>query len=340
MYPRLFFVCAHVLKWIEVSITREYKKGGYQVAKSSYQLRTPLTKTWADVEVPLTNSDGFGFKKPIAVGTLLIYLLALMMGFCIVSMSDVFKRAGLLCQIAFFIIWCLLVWLLMRTDDTNTHQYSYLPVMLGYYPRDKREVIVRKTTPASVFQSVTGIRKIGDNASVDDATGSTYDDALLVFTNGYLGYLYSVTGNASLLLFDSDRDMILDRVRIWENTRPVECEEITITVKSAQSVLHQIGEVQRRANDLAALGLCEDPDMQAMLRQEYTLLEGDVGKLHRSIHQFYVLIAPNYEQLQQAQNTFYGEVNTSSLVYKSVSKYHGEAIGPVLAKIYKAHVDM
>lgn len=304
------------------------------MAKRSYAIRTPLTRSYLDVEIPLVSENGVGMKQPVQFRIILGWLASGMLCFFLVT-RPLFSDGGILLQICFVILWLAMTLLLLKRDGSGTQQFMYLPVLLGYLPKNKRSVTVRRSSPAWVFQSLTGIAGIGGEAAADSSDGSTWDPALIIFTNGWVGYMFSVTGSASRLLFDDDKAAILDRAAKWQTKRTTDAQELVITVKSAQSVTLQIGAVEMRRRNLVDKGLM-DEDLQALCDQEYTLLAGQVGKLHRSIHQYMIIMAPNYESLMDAKNIFYSEVENSSLMVKRASQLmDAQVIGKVFAQVFR-----
>lgn len=90
--------------------------------------------------------------------------------------------------------------LLLKTDKTKRMGFHLVPVLLGYLPKRNRQVYTRSTNKAGPFYSILGIE------SIDDVTG------LVKYLDGTYAYWYRVVGSASVLLFEDDKNAILDRV--------------------------------------------------------------------------------------------------------------------------------
>ena len=132
-----------------------------------------------------------------------------------------------------------------------------------------------------------------------------------------MGQAYSVVGSASRLLFDQDRDAILNRNdRFYRKLEPG-VEWVFITTKEPQRVYAQVAALEKRNQALPLEA--RDPELVALMDEQYESLRSYVGSSFFSIHQYLILIARNEEELRKAHNLLDSEAADSSLMFKQVS---------------------
>jgi hypothetical protein len=132
-----------------------------------------------------------------------------------------------------------------------------------------------------------------------------------------VGQAYAVVGSASCLLFDQDRDAILNRNdRFYRKLEPG-VEWVFITTKEPQRVHTQIATLEKRNRRLSPDA--RDPELVALMDEQYQSLKSYVGASFFSIHQYLILIARNEEDLRKAHNLLDAEAGDSSLMFKEVT---------------------
>lgn len=287
------------------------------MAKRVYKIPDSLDKSFADMEIAIRSDGGVGVK-PLPIKIVLAYILSILMLFCVTTQTFIADGHPAL-VVLFVLLWLIMTVMLLKRNGTGELNANLVLAMVNYLAPSSRKVITRSMSPASEFLSVCGIE------SIDESRG------MLNFTDGTVGYMYSVVGSGSILLFESDRDAILDRVDSFYRKIREDCELIYITTKESQSVYRQVLALKKRYDALDGA----EPDLYALADTEFRYLKDYVGGSFRSIHQYLVLKANNPEALLIARNVLEGEVESSSLVFKRCTALYGEDIKNVLRIIYQ-----
>lgn len=287
------------------------------MAKEHYRIPFDLNASHADMEIAIRTKDGIGFK-PAPMKNVLAYVIGFLACFYII-MNTTMAVAPLPIKILFAVTWCLGVIMLCKQDPTQRMQASLIGPLLNYIPKRSRVVVTRSNQNAAPFYSIVGIE------SVDDRTG------LISFFDGTFGYMYRVVGSASILLFDADREAILDRVDAFYRKMNTDSEIIFLTVKSSQAVYKQVAALKRRYDRLRH----RDPELLALAEEQFGVLKNFVGGSFKSIHQYMIIKCDNKEMLAQTKNVLRSEVENSSRMIKRCVALYGDDITDVLSSIYK-----
>ena len=298
-------------------LKKKERREKHPMAKKNYNIPTSIDKSYMDMEINLQTKDGIG-GKPLPISLVVSYLVSILMGFFVLNKSFM-VNALFFTKALYVILWLVLTVLLLRRDDTGTPQFSLVASMFNYLPKQKRYVTTRTTSRPVDFYHILGIENI------DAKRG------LIKFVDGGYGYMYQVVGSASILLFENDRDAILDQVdKFWRKVK-TDAEWLFITVKEPQNVTKQIGSLKRRYDALDN----DDPDLKGLANTQYKILSNIVGKEYRSIHQYLILRAENPEVLTVAKNVLQGEVENSSLMFKQCTALFDDDLYRVLSSIYR-----
>lgn len=282
--------------------------------KPSYKIPTTLDKSYMDMELAIQSKDGIG-AKPLPIRNILSYVASVILLFYAVAKTFIGKGNPL--QIGLFIImWAAITVLLVKTDKTKRMNAMLLPVVATYYPN--KELVTRTSQPANAFRRMTNIEDIDDNG-------------LVTFVDGTVGYWYRVVGTASVLLFDEDKELIINRVESFYRKIGIDCEIIFITTKEAQKVYNQVANLKRRYDALDV----QDDDLRNIANEQLHTLTDYVGTSFKSIHQYLVIKGDNLEALIANKNVVQSEVENSSLMIKQCVELYRDDIDSVLASIYK-----
>ena len=168
------------------------------------------------------------------------------------------------------------------------------------------------------FYQIVGIE------SVDENTG------LVKYTDGTFAYWYRVVGSASILLFDADKQAILDRVDNFYRKMNTDSEVIFITTKSSQQIYKQVLALKRKYDNLEV----RDPDLIMLANEQFSTLKDYVGDSFKCIHQYMVIKADNKEVLMQTKNIIASEAENSSLMIKRCIAMYKDDILAALQLIY------
>lgn len=284
-------------------------------AKSVYKIPYGLDASYADMEIAIRTDDGLGFK-PMPLRIILAYVGGAVA--CIWLILNSYVANGSVPQkIAFAVVWAMFLIILCKYDDTQRMQVTLVPTLFNYLPRASRVVMTRRQSPVNPFYQIVGIKDITDAG-------------LIQWHDGSYGFMYRVVGSASVLLFEQDRNTILERVEGYYKKIPTDCEHIWITVKSSQAVYRQLAALKNLYKEMQE----RDPDLIACANEQFDTLKGYVGGSFRSIHQYLVLKAGSQEALMQAKAVLQSEVEYSNQMIKRCVPLRKADIEPVLKAIY------
>lgn len=258
-----------------------------------------MDSSYLDIEFLMQTKDGLGPSKPVDGKTIVLGLGAIMLWFVFMFKTPI-GTGGLFSAIGFSIGWVFMVFLLIKNDKTGKHGFELVISMINYLPKNARSVHVRLHNDVTNIQTVTGVDRVD------------MEDGMIHFLDGTVGHVYHVVGTASILMFDQDKTMILDKVDNFYRKLPVGCEIILDTVKEAQRT-----DIQARA---AIEGYKElkkkSPGLQALYKERHQVLKYGVGERFKSIHQYAVLKAPKEESLREAESLIQGDVEGEGLMFK------------------------
>lgn len=289
------------------------------MAKSSYKIPTDLNASYLDLEIALRSSDGVGLK-PLPLKLILAYLLsALTCLWCV--MNSFIKYGNTVQKVIFVFLWIMLTMVLCKYDGTHRMQAQLIPTIITYMNKNNRKVITRKNASALPFYQIAGFRKEG----IDKKTG------LIHFMDGTYGFMYRIVGSASILLFDSDKVAILERVELYYQKVGTEMEHIFITTKSSQAVYKQLAAIKEVYDNLED----DDDDLKMLANEQFSVLKNYVGGSFKAIHQYLVIKGDNKEELIKAKKILASEVENSSLMIKRCVPLKYNDIVNVLELIYK-----
>ena len=287
------------------------------MAKRSYKIPDSLDKSVGDMEIAIRTDSGFGVH-PVCVRILIGWLLSVLGCFFFVSRTFI-RDGGFLLISLFIVLWLILTLLLLRPTSTGEVQAGWIVPMLSYLPKNMRTVSARRSSNLTDLRALLGLKDI--HAS----TG------LIEWDDGSVGFAFQVVGSASILLFEEDRDAILDRASAFFRKMKTEAELIFITAKQPQNVSAQKAGVAGTRQNLQV----RHPDLLALCRAEEQVLENVSRGSFRTIHQYLLIKADSKEALLQARNILLGEIENSSLVFRQCSALVGDQIYEVFQKIYR-----
>lgn len=285
------------------------------MAKPIYHIRSAINRSFLDHEITLT---GGGWQaKPSPIKQLLFFAVGALV--ILWSASSTFIGKANPALIVLFVIWALItVAYLGGLTKTKELRVATVPALLAYLPKQARNVFTRRTSDPSDFYSIVGIDKMDE-------------DGGLHFADGTVGQVYLVVGSASYLLFDDDRDAILNRVdAFWQKVQGT-AEYDFITTKEPQRIYHQVASLERRNQALEI----RDPDLLELQNEQYDILNDHVGGKFTSIHQYVLLKAKSPDALRQAHLLLQAEIESSSQMIKEATMLDKAEALPMLKVFYQ-----
>ncbi|MBO5435620.1 hypothetical protein J6A31_07490 [bacterium] len=288
------------------------------MAKTTYKIPASLNENYMSMEIAIQSKDGVGLK-PLPVRVILVWLFSVLALFYLeFNEASIIIKGGLGIQILFAVTWLAFTYLMASVDKSHRMQIELLPALLKYLQKSNRHVLTRRTSNANPFYGIVGIDSIDK------------DSGMVTYMDGTYGYWFSVVGTASVLLFPEDRDAILDRVGEFYKKIQPDCEIIYITTKEPQKVTRQIAHLMAQHKHLEF----KDPDIDALVKEQYETLTNFVGKEFKSLHQYMVIKGDNREALTNINNTLRNECESSAMMFKQCTALYQEDIQAVLKVIY------
>lgn len=283
--------------------------------KQSYGIKTPMLSTALDTEITL-QKDGVGLK-PLPIKFVIITIVSGCL--CLKATQSEMVSVGNMVQRTIFVcMWITMTILLFMTDKTKRMNFQSIISLLNYLAiPTNRKVLTRRDVPATGMLDMCNIKSI-DNSGV------------IKFADRHYGYMYRVTGSASVLLFDSDKKQIINAVDNFYRKIDANTEYIFLTLKEPQKIYNQATAVKHRYNKLSLY----DPDLNDLCNNQLIMLRDVVGKKFQSIHQYMIVKSDSIESLTAAKITLQNELDSSGLFIKRCIPLYKDEILEALASVY------
>ena len=285
--------------------------------KQSYGVKTPMLSTALDTEITL-QKDGVGLR-PLPIKFVIITIVSACI--CLkLTTSDFISTGTTFQRCLFVVLWLTMTILLFMSDKTKRMNFEQIISLINYISvPSNRRVITRRDSPATSMLDMCNIKTI-------DKQG------LIKFADHNVGYMYRVTGTASVLLFDTDKQNIINTVDNFYRKVDSNTEYIYITLKEPQKIHNQAVAIKHRYNRLSVY----DSDLNDLCNNQLVMLKDVVGKKYQSIHQYMIIKSDSLESLNAAKITLQNELGTSGLFIKRCIPLYAEDILDVFAAIYAA----
>lgn len=287
------------------------------MAKSVYKIPTSLDASYVDLEFNLQTKDGLGPQAPVNGKTILLGLIAIIAWFYIIFQTPIGK-GGILVVVGFTIAWIVLAVLLVKPDKTKKHGFELIVTMINYMQKSNRRANVRLFDNLATMQHITGIKHVDP------------EDGMLHFMDGTVGRVYSVVGSASILMFDQDKSMILDKVDNFYRKLPVGVEIVFDTVKESQRTDIQTESAIRGFKQLNV----KSRGLATLYKERHQILKYGVGEKFKSIHQYAVLKAPKAESLSEGESLIISDAENEGLMFKRVDTLNYEDVVRYIQQFY------
>lgn len=272
------------------------------MAKERYIVPVSLDRTILDHELSLSSNSMR--LKPLPMKVIFAYIGSITVLMWLLTGTPL-KGASFGYLVLISVWWIAATAYFAAYSKTKEMRGEMIMALIDYLPKTARKVLTRSDSSPGQFHSIVGIK------DVDEKTG------FITYTDGMVGQAYAVVGSASCLLFDQDRDAILNRNdRFYRKLEP-SVEWVFITAKEPQRVHTQIATLEKRNRRLSPKA--RDPELVALMDEQYQSLKSYVGASFFSIHQYLILIARNEEDLRKAHNLLDSEAGDSSLMFKEVT---------------------
>lgn len=286
------------------------------MAKSSYKIPASIDRSHLDHEIVIEFWD-VKFK-PVTIKVLLYWFVALGILVWTLLQSPI-SNAGIFWKVLFALWFIPLAIFFGRQLRTKEFVWSQLPSLVSYLTKGARRLPTRRSSEPFGMMEMLNIKDI-------ESSG------LIHFLDGSVGQTYRVVGNASKLLFDQDRMMIIDRVDNFYRKIDTSTEWIFFDTKEPQRVAPQIASLYRLNENLKNNHLHHD-DFRDLMDEQYDILAEDVGGKFNSVHQYLIIKSPKINDLRVAHELLNSEVTNSKLMFRYCMRLDDEAtyraLGPV-----------
>lgn len=287
--------------------------------KNVYRIATSLDRSYLDVEVALQAKSGVGLR-PLPLYTIFVWIVAIFGSFLAVSSTALpLQYLPLILKGVFMLACIAFAYVAMSRDGGNQTRVMAIRNMATYmFVKPSRILKTRSTDPATMLYRLVGIKEINKK------TG------MVTYLDGTVAYFYRVVGNASALLFDSDKDAVITRVDNFYRKLPdyIRCE--IITIKEPQKVVTN----KVRLKELYAGLRTQDKDLISIMQESYRNLDEYVGGEFKSIHQYMGLFAGSKEYVNKAHAILVNETQGSGLMFSAVEPLYDEDVIRLMHTIY------
>lgn len=284
--------------------------------KNTYKIPSALDRSYLDHEIPL--AAGGMTMPPMPLKVILFWIASLFGVFWVISQSYVSSASWFL-QVFVVIWWLAATAFFGKYGKTKELNLFTVPALISYAPAAARSVTTRSKSSPSGMYSLMGIDEI-------DETG------FIRWIDGSVGQAYAVVGSASILLFESDRQAILDRVDAYWRKSETDVEHIFITTKEPQKVWKQLSNLERQNQNLKN----RDPELFELMDEKYEILDEYVGDQFNSIHQYLILKGDNPEALRRAHVLLQAEAEDSRMMFRDCSTLDNDDVVEMMSTLYKA----
>ena len=213
---------------------------------------------------------------------------------------------------------------MINTLPTGELKYMNINALIDYLPKQMRFLKTTRNSNVDAFYKLYGIAKVKDNGDI-------------LYKNGDVGTLLSVSGSGSILVFDEDKNAILDATDNFWRKIDVGMYITQITIKEGQKVDLQLGNYQHRWNTLANSDI-DDETMNIigdLMDAEVNILANDISMNYRSIQQYWLLRTSNDELLKSMKTLIQHDIDNGSLILKSARTQYMEDIVRMSESIFK-----
>lgn len=205
------------------------------MAKKSYRIPYSLNVTRLQAPIILAGKKGQGpFKRPVKIITVILVALLGLVVPMFVFMNTPISEGSILGKALLFIGWILFVIILIMPQDNGDEGYKTIWPTIGYWFDTHNKVIsTRGDANVEEVSDILQLRKIDDNG-------------MITFANGWVGHVYEVDGHASNMLFENERNYVIDAFERWLSNLPPNVSVSIPTNRAPIDLGTQINEATKR----------------------------------------------------------------------------------------------
>lgn len=292
------------------------------MAKQGYKIPASLDQTHMDRMINLSKNPNSPIGL-VSVKTILSYIATLGFVGALFKMG-MFNGNGIFFNIVYVALIFLFVSQLINTTATGELKYNNIVALFDYLPKIMRNLKTTRNSNVEAFYRLYGIAEIKQNGDI-------------VYKNGDVGALLSVSGSGSILVFDDDKNAILDAMDNFWRKIDVGMYVTQITIKEGQKIDLQLGNYQRRWNNIANESMDDDTRniLGDLMDAEISVLTDDIVVNYRSIQQYWLLRAKSMEVLKSLKTTILHDIDNGGLVIKTARTQYYDDIVRMSESIFK-----
>lgn len=270
-----------------------------------FTIRSGLADGILDTVIPLGSDNGsFKLKSQLTVRSV-VCLLGSALLFMFLAFTTPIGKAGVIQDILWMSGYWLLTWLLVRPTPTKMLGYTYAIASFKYANPEFRTLSTRPYCTAKPAVKFIGI--------LDDGVD---DDGNIYFANGDVGQVYELAGNASALMFESDKFVVLeDAHRFYRNINPL----TTLTFDTLSSPQRVKPQLKGKVWQLKHMSLVQT-NLDRLLKLEARVLRDYVGKEFTTLHQYLIVRSINGTELKLFIDWLDSTLHSNSLYLKDARK--------------------
>lgn len=292
------------------------------MAKQGYKIPASLDQTHMDRMINLSKNPNSPIGL-VSVKTILSYIATLGFVGALFKMG-MFNGNGIFFNIVYVALIFLFVSQLINTTPTGELKYNNIVALFDYLPKIMRSLKTTRNSNVEAFYRLYGIAEIKQNGDI-------------VYKNGDVGALLSVSGSGSILVFDDDKNAILDAMDNFWRKIDVGMYVTQITIKEGQKIDLQLGNYQRRWNNIANEPMDDDTRniLGDLMDAEISVLTDDIVVNYRSIQQYWLLRSQSMEVLKSLKTTILHDIDNGGLVIKTARTQYYDDIVRMSESIFK-----
>lgn len=294
--------------------------------RNQYAVRVSLDESRLSTPVDLFSADSiFQIKREVTARTFLLLAIAIV-GLVWIFTHSYIQQGGVWGIFLFLVGYCWSIALLAGVTPDNRDGYQLLKPMYEYLFKANREV---STQPLSDSFPAGRV--------MSDITGFNKKRNVIEFGNGDIGQIFELSGNASLLSFDSDLSRTIDSAQRFFSAMGNHVTLIYDNNIGPQRVVDQVaGKEQQIENlsDIFDVNIHESPDSEGyanaytvannnirnLMYAQRDLLEDYIGKEFQSLRQYVLVRAINRDSLRQAVDWLVTQQSDSGDTYIKLAR--------------------
>ena len=269
--------------------------------KDRYKIPTSLDVSYFDMEFNLKSKNGVGINQPITAKVILFTLMALMLWFYIIFQTFI-GSGGIVNIVLFTLSYAVLAIIMIKADRTRRTGLELILSAINYIPKKGRYLPVRMSDSVYPLQNLANLETIEP------------EDGRIIFKDKGIGHIYHVVGTASALMFDGDKQRIIEKVDSFYRKLPTDVEIMYDTVYEGHDVAEQIANVKSDRRNLNA----NSRGLNILLKEQHDILKYAINDQSGlvSLHQYLIVRAESEAALREFENLLIGDVENEGLMFR------------------------